>query len=132
MNHSHAIVWLDHEEARLIHFSAENHAIEHIRAHSGKGHLHHRAGSVGSGHARIDTEFFARIALALESTQEILVVGPGTAKDEFGHYLQSHQAALRQRVLGIEAAARQSDGQLLALARHWFKPVDRMKGTELR
>ncbi len=53
-------------------------------------------------------------------------------QDEFIHYLEAYQPALRSKVLGVEASDRISDGQLLAMARRWFGPVDQMRGTTLR
>lgn len=30
MNYSHAVVWIDHQEACLIHFNADDHATERM------------------------------------------------------------------------------------------------------
>lgn len=132
MNYSHAVVWIDHQEACLIHFNADDHATERIRAAEGKEHLHHHAGTLGDGRAKAHPAYFKGIATALESAREVLLVGPGTAKNEFIHYLESDAPAMRAKVLGVEPSDRITDGQLLAMAKVWFAPADRMRDTPLR
>ena len=54
MSLNHAVVWLDHTEAHVLHFDdnvAEN---AKISAHSKHKHLHSKSGTVGSGHAPED------------------------------------------------------------------------------
>ncbi len=132
MNYSHVVVWIDHQDAHLVRFNADSHASENIRAYEGKEHLHHHAGTLGSGRAKVHPDYFPKVALALGSAQEVLVVGPGIAKTEFVHYLEAYQPALRAKVLGVESSDRISDGQLLAMAKKWFGPADQLRGTTLR
>ncbi len=132
MSYSHAVVWIDHQEACLIHFDADDHATARIRATEGKEHLHHHEGSLGDGRAKTHPHYFKSVAAALESAKEVLVVGPGTAKNEFIHYLDALAPALRAKVRGVESSDRISDGELLAMAKVWFVPTDRMHGTTLR
>ncbi len=51
MSHYHAVVWIDHREARVFHFSPTE--IDKLILHPDHPtkHLHHKAGSIGSGHA---------------------------------------------------------------------------------
>lgn len=132
MDFSHAALWIDHQKATVVHFNADSHSIQHIPNPKGNEHLHHKAGAIGSGHESHHEPFFSRVAQALATSGEVLVVGPGTARTEFVHYLDRQNRALRERVLGTEAANKMSEPQLLALARKWFNPVDRMRGTGLR
>src|ERR1700722_14993940 len=50
MKHFHAVVWIDHKEARVFSFGTEG--VEHarIRPVERGGNIHHKAGSVGPGH----------------------------------------------------------------------------------
>lgn len=132
MDFSHAAVWIDHQKVTIVHFNADTHSIQHIRNPRGGEHLHHKAGALGSGHESNLEPFFALVAQALATSGEVLVVGPGTARTEFLHYLDRHNPPVRKHVLGTEAADQMSEPQLLALARKWFNPVDNMRGTGLR
>ena len=47
----------------------------------GRGHIHHRAGTPGSGHEPISEEFLERVAAALHhGSAEILIAGPAHAR----------------------------------------------------
>jgi len=89
MSHYHAVVWLDHVEAHVQHFTRE--AVEN-KLVQGKPHrhLHTKRNAQASGHAAEDPEFFKKIAEALGDAHEILVVGPANAKT-----ITDHIAVLR-------------------------------------
>ena len=55
-----------------------------------------------------------------------LVVGPSSAKDEFRDYLRNHKPAVFARLAGVEPLDKESDGQLLAFARSYYRHQDRM------
>jgi len=110
MSHAHAVIWLDHHEARIIHFNAESSANEHIK-HPGDSHLN---------------DFYHAIAQSLNTASEILVTGPGLAKDEFVKHIKAHDPKVAEKVMGVEAADHPSDGQILAHARTFFKAKDKM------
>lgn len=126
MSHYHATVWMDHREARVFQFSAED--VEKTVIHPDKPHqhLHHKAGSVGSGHAGADKEYLDHIMQALDGAQEILVVGPGKAKLEFIKHCQKASHKLSERIVGVETVDHPSDGQVVAYARQYFKAKDKM------
>lgn len=129
MSFIHAVVWLDHSEAHVLHFDANAAQNEIIRAHSKHKHLHSRAGTVGAGHAAEDQKYYHAIAHALANAEEILVVGPSTAKLALIKHLHHHDPAIGNKVVGVETVDHPSDGQLLAYARHYFVRVDQMRGT---
>lgn len=124
MSHFHAVVWLDHAEARVFQFSRED--VEKQAVHGHKHHLHHKSGALGSGRDAADTAFFAEIGQALADSGEILVVGPGAAKLEFIRYVHKSLPQLESKILGVETVDHPSDGQLLAYARKYFHAKDRM------
>ncbi len=127
MSHYHAVVWLDHAEAHVMHVSKDE--VEKFTAHSSdkRPHLHHKRGSVGSGHRAEDAQYFGEIVKMLGGAQEILVVGPGQAKLELVKYVHKHHHDLVDRVLGVESVDHPSDGQLVAYARKYFDAKDRMR-----
>jgi hypothetical protein len=53
--HHHALVWIDHHEARIYRFDSEvSQATHHIiRDERSPPHLHHKANSIGSGHVPV-------------------------------------------------------------------------------
>ena len=127
--HYHAIVWIDHSEARVFHFGAEDADRELIRTHKHDLHLHHKANSRGggSGHALLDKEFLGRVMKSLETAGAILIVGPANAKTELAAYIKEHEPLLAGRISAVEPLDHPSDGSLVALARKFFRADDRMR-----
>jgi stalled ribosome rescue protein Dom34 len=125
--HFHAIVWIDHREAKIFHFSEDDIDKVVIPSHATGHHLHHKANTTGSGHLGIDKEFFERVITALTHTGAILITGPANAKTELKNYLEQHRPELAKRVSGVEPLDHPSDGQLVSLARKFFKADDRMR-----
>jgi stalled ribosome rescue protein Dom34 len=129
MSLNHAIVWLDHREAHVLHFNADAADNEKIRAHSKHKHLHSSTGTIGSGHAPEDQKYYHEVAHALADAAEILIVGPSNAKLALIKHLHQHDPATAEKVVGVESVDHPSDGQLLGYARHYFIKVDQMRGT---
>jgi stalled ribosome rescue protein Dom34 len=125
-NHYHALVWIDHQQARIFHFDASGSDLERVRSTHPHQHLHHRANSSDSGHAAPDTPFYWHVADALQPAGAILITGPASAKTELASYIQHNRPELARRISGIETVDHPTDGQLLALARSFFKKDDRM------
>jgi stalled ribosome rescue protein Dom34 len=126
MAHFHAVIWLDHSQARIFHFSRDD--VERLVAHAThkNPHQHHKRGSIGSGHAPEDRKYFEQVATLIEGSSEILVTGPGDAKLELVKHLQAHHRDLGAKVVGTEALDHPSDGQVLAYARKYFAAKDNM------
>ena len=127
MSHFHAVVWLDHAEAHVQHFTREDveKKLVHGKAHR---HLHQKRGAVTDGRAGEDMAYYGKVAEALKGAEEILVVGPANAKTEFVKYLDAHAQDLRKKVVAVETVDHPTDGQVLALARKHFRAIDRMRG----
>jgi stalled ribosome rescue protein Dom34 len=121
MTSIHTIVYIDHQAAQVLHFDAE-----HVQASKVKAHTHHTA-QHGST-VRTEHEFYGHVADALGDTQEVLVVGPGTARTAFQAYCQKHRPEAGRRIVGVEAVDHPTQPQLVALARKYFLAHDRMAG----
>ena len=124
--HFHAVLWMDHQDAKIFMFGFTDVEPVAVQTHLTGHHLQHKANVHGSGHKGVDKEYFGRIAAALEHTGSVLLTGPGIAKTEFKHYIAEHAPALDKRIAAIETLDHPTDGQLLALARKFFKADDRM------
>jgi hypothetical protein len=125
-HHFHSVVYIDHSEAVIFEFSADDVTEKRIRPADHQGNVHHKAGSVGSGHAPEDKAYFSAVVAALQPSHEILIVGHGTEKAEFAHFIRDHVPALAPRIMGVETVAQPTKGEIVALARKFFDEKDRM------
>ncbi len=125
-HHYHAVIWIDHREARVFHFSPTD--VERLVLHPDQPtrHIHHKANSVGSGHAAEDHDFLHATAESIADAGAVLVTGPGSAKHELVKHIDQHDPKLMKMIAGVETVDHPSDGQLVAFARHYFKTEDRM------
>lgn len=126
MSLHHAVVWIDHTKAQVIHFDLNASESESLKTHSTHPHPHPKHGDT---HAAEDdnTPFYDDIAAALKDSQEILVVGPAEEKTAFVSYLTAHVPAIAQKIKGVETVDHPSDGQLLAYARKHFVSAGGLK-----
>ncbi len=130
-SHYHAIVWIDHHEAKIFQFdSAEVDAttIPSSRPHQ---HIHHKANASDSGHAPVDTSFLKKVAHALQHVGVVLITGPAGAKKELAAYIQREDPTLAKRIAAVQTLDHPSDGELVKLARTFFAVDDRMR-SQLR
>lgn len=126
--HFHAIVWIDHAQAKVFHLGLGGSDEVTLHPHLPTRHLHHKAGSIGSGHAGVNKTFYAEVAKAVEDAGEILIMGPASAKTEFANHLRDHAPKLAERVVAVEAADHPSDGEIVAHAkRHFRMPPPRVR-----
>ena len=126
MSPLHAIVWLDHHDARIITFSSGPSREINVHSDRSERQVHHKAGSVGSGHAPDDHHFFDEIVAAVAGVREVLIAGPGNAKTSFRTYLVDHDAELARRIVGVEPMDHPTDAELLAAARRSFLAIDQL------
>jgi hypothetical protein len=126
MSYPHAVVWIDHDEAHVIQFDADASEELTIRSKHRNGHLHHKAGQCGSGHAPEDHAYHREVEQALADAGEILIVGPSNERIELEKHMKQHAKGVFDRVIGVEPADHPSDGQVLKLARRFFRAADRM------
>jgi stalled ribosome rescue protein Dom34 len=126
-NHYHALVWIDHQTAKVFHFNADANETTVVHSTHAHQHLHHKANSGDSGHAPVDKEFLERVATAIAHSGAILIVGPASAKTELNTHLKHAHPAIAAKISAVETLDHPTDGQLLAHARHFFKADDRMR-----
>lgn len=126
MQHYHAVVWLDHSEARI--FFVDRNAVDEIdiATRTANHHLHHKKGSIAGKRQPEDQHFYHEIVEALKPAKEWLILGPGSAKLELVKHIHNHDKALSDHVVGIETADHPTDRQIVAHARAYFKNYDSM------
>lgn len=119
--HSHAVVWIDHREARIFHFNRDD--VEKLVLHPNDPaiHIHNKTNSIGTEHAPEDQDFLRRVAAALKDTTFILFTGPASAKTELFKHIHSHEPLMMDKIAGVETVDHPSDKALIAHARDYFK-----------
>jgi len=123
-SHYHAIVWIDHHEARVFHFGRTE--VDRLVLHpqNPTRHIHHKANSMGSGHASEDQDFLHQVVLAIADAGAVLITGPANAKTELIKHIHHHDPNLMKLIAGVETVDHPSDGKLVAYARDYFKAAD--------
>ena len=126
-NHFHALVWIDHQTAKVFRFNDDSNETAIVHSTHAHQHLHHKANSGDSGHAQVDRQFLERVAAAIAHSGAILILGPAGAKTELHAHLKRAHPDIAAKVSAVETVDHPTDGQLLAQARQFFKADDRMR-----
>jgi stalled ribosome rescue protein Dom34 len=123
----HAAIWIDHKEARIFHIHPDR--IDESIVCAPQHDIHkHPKGPEGVKERPNDAKrFFHDVAQALDETDEVLVVGPSTAKQDFLRYVHEHDRALETKIAGIKTVDHPTDGQVVANAKKYFKLGDRIR-----
>jgi stalled ribosome rescue protein Dom34 len=111
------IVWIDGTEARILRVEEGLHPESIIRVPETQVAPEL---PTGKGNTNDSTTFFHDIARALDTADEILIVGPSTTKEEFVKYLHKNDHAFDPRVLGVETIDHPNDSQLAGYAKLYF------------
>jgi stalled ribosome rescue protein Dom34 len=124
-DHYHAVVWIDHKQARIFHFNVEEADKTLVKDHVVRD-IHPREKRTGQ-RVEENKPFFEEVAKAIAASGAILIVGPAQEKDFFAKFLAEKHPAIRTHVEGVEKADHPSDGELLDFARRYVKAADHMR-----
>lgn len=113
----YVVVWIDHHEARLFQVGPEGMHSERVEARPQPED--NRRGRE-SDHSELDGYFFRDVAGALENADDVLVVGPGTAKLQFLRWMYQNAPDVEGKVISIESAEHPSDAQLISHVKKYF------------
>jgi stalled ribosome rescue protein Dom34 len=119
-------VWIDHTEANIFEIHPDKVDKDVVLAPHHVHHKHPKGPEGAHNHPEDAKHFFQQVARSLEGSDEVLLVGPSTAKLQFLRYVQEHDHALGPKIIGIETVDHPTDGQLIAYAKTYFKRADRM------
>jgi stalled ribosome rescue protein Dom34 len=127
--HFHAIVWIDHLQARIFHLglSGTNEVVLHPLLPT--RHIHHKTNSIGSGHVHESEEFLRQVMDAVSDAGEILILGPGGTKVELATYIREHNPKIAERIVAVEAADHPTDPEIVAYANRHHR--DRLAAAAL-
>ncbi len=126
MPHQHAAVWIDHQEARIFHVDRESFDASTVRAPP-RHVRRHPTVTAERSHPADAERFYHDVAHALEDAEEVLVVGPATAKLELIKHIYKHDHGLAPKIVGVETVDHPTDGQLVAYVRSYFRAADRVR-----
>src|SRR5271154_766103 len=101
--HYHAVIWIDHLEARIFHFGSTDVERLVLQPDNPTRHIHHKANSIGSGHASPDHDYLQAVAESVADAGAVLITGPANAKTELADNIRSHDPALAKKMTRIEA-----------------------------
>lgn len=132
MSHYHAVVWIDHAEAHVMHVGADDVESSIVRPKNPHQKIHHKrgndkGGAVSHGKNPEDQDYYHAVVEALKGAQEVLVLGPANAKLNLIKHIQAHDAQMADKIIGVESADHPTDGQVVAYARKYFAAADRMR-----
>ena len=124
----HAAVWIDHNEARIFHVTGDDFdaAVVHAVIQSPSAHtqLHRKSESTDGHRAKENQPYYHAVAQALADADEVLVLGPSTAKLELIKHAHKRDPKLEARIVGVETVDHPSDRQLAAHVLSYFKDAD--------
>jgi stalled ribosome rescue protein Dom34 len=124
---THAVIWIDHREARVFHVHPDTTDAATILAPQHHIHRHPKGHGEATEHPDDAHRFFAEVVKTLADVDALLIVGPSFAKLEFFKYLHEHDRKLEARVIGVESADHPTDGEIVARAKAAFAASDHMR-----
>ena len=125
-HHYHAVIWIDHREARVFHFNPDSAEKLVLHPDHPTKHIHHKANAIGNGHVAADEEFLHAVAASVADAGAVLITGPANAKNQLVKHIDKHEPKLMNLIAGVETVDHPSDGELVSYARHYLKAADRM------
>ncbi len=124
--HYHAVIWIDHLEARIFQFGRDEVDRLVLHPHDPTRHVHHKANTLGSGHAAEDQDFFHQVVELVTGAGAVLITGPANTKTELLKHIHHHDPRLIDIIADVETVDHPSDGALVAYAKRYFKTADHM------
>lgn len=119
-------LWIDHRQAVIVIVTDEGEEVKRITSNMEKDvRFSSRTADMGSPEDVRDRQFenylnkyYDDVIGSLRNTESILIFGPGEAKGELEKRLVGE--GLKQRIVGVEAADKMTDGQIAAKVRQHF------------
>ncbi len=112
---AHYVVWLDSEKAHIFDFTVKGVTKSHLEKKLNDHHTHNKK---DHHHDGAQDHFFQNLANMIKSAEEILIMGPGLAKNHFKTHLEKQD--LGKRVIGVENSDHPTDNQIVAAAKKFY------------
>jgi stalled ribosome rescue protein Dom34 len=123
----HVALWIDHKEARVFNVDADKIDEATVAAPQHVHNKHPKGPEGAKEHPDDAKRFFHEVVRSLEAAEEILILGPSTAKLELHRYLHKQQPAIEAKIVGIETVDHPTDGQIAAYAKKYFVRAERTR-----
>jgi hypothetical protein len=107
-HHYHAAIWINHREARVFHFSPTDVETLVLHPDDPTRHIHHKANSIGSGHATTSPDYLREVAESVADAGAVLITGPANAKTELIEYIHLHAPERGKAIAGVETSTIQA------------------------
>jgi stalled ribosome rescue protein Dom34 len=118
-------VWIDHKKAVIATIAGKKQEIRQVTSHMEKHVRYSGAAQEDSAENQRDRRFtghlnkyYDEVIACIREADSILILGPGEAKTELEERLG--EAALRERIVGIETVDKMTDRQIAARVRERF------------
>jgi stalled ribosome rescue protein Dom34 len=114
------VVWMDTNEARVYKVAPVPREVKRLARHEIR---HHTAVDV-ERHKDL-AKYFSALAGDLRDADEVLLIGPGPAKEKFRRFLEErHAQDLGRRIVGTETVDHPTEAEMLAQSRRFFRAYD--------
>ncbi len=112
------IAWIEEKEARILRVEKGLHHESTIAAPNSQDLPRQLASNDGA--TAEEDGFFHLVARALDTADEILIVGPSATKLEFAKYMHKNDHAFDPRILSVETIDNPNDIKLAGYAKLYF------------
>lgn len=115
------VIWMDSEKAQIFNLKTTGIVKTHLEKdkHLGNHHTQNKKDHHGDPASE---HYFRDLAGRMKDAEEILILGPGLAKNHFKSHLETHhEQNLAKKIVGVENSDHPTDNQILAAARKFFE-----------
>src|SRR6476620_1375078 len=99
----HALVWMDSAEAHVLSFDRD-----HLDARTVRARTHHKY----QGKKGPEAQYFPAISAALAGSHQVLLTGPGSARDAFRSWVDRHVPGASRLIVQSVPTERPTEAQL--------------------
>ena len=115
-------LWIDHKKAVIVFLAGNDAEIRMVTSNLARPHRQSgvatAADDIRQRKSTFDLgSFYDEVIACIRGAEEIFILGPGEAKGELSKRFADY---LRRRIVGIEAADRMTDPQIVAKVREHF------------
>lgn len=117
---SYYALWIDHQHAYVYKYTAQG--VEEVKYEPDNHASHHSHAPSDLKHKESD-KFYHKVASNLVDAEELMVMGPGVAKDEFKHHCEKHNhSKLSKAIVGVQTmGSHPTKAMMLQKASEFFK-----------
>ncbi|EQA43717.1 eRF1 domain 2 [Leptospira broomii serovar Hurstbridge str. 5399] len=116
----HSILWIDSEQAKGFVFTKDsfemNTDLDRIKPKHHDNHLDR----IDQIHNEEIKHFFHEVSQKLGTASDLLIAGPGMAKNHFKSYLETHMPELAKKVVGVVTMDHPTAPEIIKSAKEYY------------